>query len=87
MAGHLPNRISSIRYDKYYETSSGLDVKANQKYFRFIVNDTLALLYPGAADLVIPRDGRARFRYRFVFHPGDAESAGLDALWRRFAAP
>ena len=64
MAGHLPNKISSIRYDKYFETSSGLDVRPDQKYFRFIVNDTQALTYPGAADLVM------QFRVHRTY-PGD----------------
>jgi hypothetical protein len=26
-----------------------------------------------------------RFRYRVVIHPGDAKSAGVDALWKRYA--
>ena len=26
-----------------------------------------------------------RFRYRVVIHPGDANSAGVDALWKRYA--
>jgi len=40
----------------------------------------------GAGDHVIPAGGTLRLRYLLVFHEGDAEAAGIDALWRRWAA-
>ena len=39
----------------------------------------------GSGDHVIPAGGRLTLRYLFVFHEGDAESAGIDALWQRWA--
>lgn len=39
----------------------------------------------GSGDHVIPAGGTLTLRYLFVFHEGDAASAGIDALWRRWA--
>jgi hypothetical protein len=39
----------------------------------------------GSGDHVIPAGGTLTLRYLFVFHEGDAESAGIDALWQRWA--
>ena len=36
----------------------------------------------GAGDLKLAPDERVTFRYRFLFHPGDTEAAGIPA---RFA--
>ena len=41
----------------------------------------------GSADLVLGEDESVTFRYRFLFHLGDAAEVDLDAMWRRFAAP
>ena len=35
---------------------------------------------------VIPRGGSATFRYRFLFHKGDAKAAGIDARFRAWAS-
>lgn len=40
----------------------------------------------GTGDHTIPAGGSLALRYLFVFHAGDAESAGIDAVWRRWAA-
>lgn len=40
----------------------------------------------GAGDHEIPAGGSLTLRYRFVFHEGGAERAGIEARWRAFAA-
>ena len=40
----------------------------------------------GAGDHLIPAGGTLELRYLLVFHEGDAEAAGIDALWRRWTA-
>jgi hypothetical protein len=40
----------------------------------------------GSGDHTIPAGGSLTLRYLLVFHEGDAESAGIDALWHRWAA-
>ncbi|MFM7107462.1 MAG: PmoA family protein [Planctomycetaceae bacterium] len=39
----------------------------------------------GSGDHVIPAGGSLVLRYLFVFHEGDAEAAGIDARWQRWA--
>jgi len=39
----------------------------------------------GAGDFKVEKDGSVRFRYRFVFHAGDAESAKVTELYKAFA--
>ena len=36
----------------------------------------------GAGDFTIPEGDSLALRYRFVFHEGDAEAAGIDRRWR-----
>jgi len=40
----------------------------------------------GSGDHTIPAGGSLTLRYLFVFHEGDAESAGIEGRWRRWAA-
>ena len=40
----------------------------------------------GVGDMVIKDGSAVTFRYRFVFHQGDAKSANIEALYARFAA-
>lgn len=40
----------------------------------------------GSGDFTIPAGDSLTLRYLLVFHEGDAESAGIDGLWRRWAA-
>jgi hypothetical protein len=35
--------------------------------------------------LTIPAGGQMEFRHRIVIHPGDAKSAGIEELYRRWA--
>ena len=39
----------------------------------------------GSGDLKIPKDKSVTFRYRFLFHEGDAASAGIDQEFKAFA--
>jgi len=39
----------------------------------------------GSGDHTIPAGGSLALRSLFVFHEGDAESAGIEAVWRRWA--
>jgi Methane oxygenase PmoA len=39
----------------------------------------------GAGDMKIPAGSSVTFRYRFYFHPGDTESAGVKAAWADYA--
>jgi hypothetical protein len=41
---------------------------------------------PKIGDLTVPAGGRVTFRYRFVFHAGDATAANVAALFRDYAA-
>ena len=41
----------------------------------------------GAGDMKIPAGGSLAFRYRLVFHEGDPKDAGIESMWRRYAAP
>ena len=36
--------------------------------------------------LTIPAGGSLRFRHRVIIHPGDAKSAGVERLYRNWAA-
>jgi hypothetical protein len=40
---------------------------------------------PGTGDMKIPHGESRTFRYRFIFHPGDAEVAGIAARWDEYA--
>lgn len=40
---------------------------------------------PGSGSHTIVDGGELRLRYRFVFHGGDAESAGIDRRWQQWA--
>jgi hypothetical protein len=39
----------------------------------------------GSGDHAIPSGGTLTLRYLFVFHRGDAEAAGIDGIWRKWA--
>jgi hypothetical protein len=39
----------------------------------------------GSGSHTIPDGGTLRLRYRFVFHEGDAEHAGIERRWREWA--
>jgi hypothetical protein len=39
----------------------------------------------GAGDHTIPAGGSLTLRHRLVFHAGDAATAGIDAIWRRWS--
>jgi len=41
---------------------------------------------PHIGDYVIPAGGSLTLRYRFVFHMGDAKSAGLSELYSQYSA-
>ena len=41
---------------------------------------------PTEVSFVIPAGKSATFRYRFLFHKGDAKAAGIDARFRAWAA-
>lgn len=41
----------------------------------------------GSGDYTIPAGGSLTLRYLLVFHEGDAESAGIDGIWKRWATP
>jgi len=32
----------------------------------------------------VPKGGRVRFRYRVIVHPGDAQTAGIPGLFRKY---
>jgi hypothetical protein len=49
-------------------------------------NDFEALGRPGAGDLTIPAGGSLTLRYRFYFHYGDAEEAGVAGRYAEYAA-
>ena len=40
---------------------------------------------PGTGDLVIPSGGSVTFRYRYVFHEGDPDQAGIAKQYARYA--
>jgi hypothetical protein len=40
----------------------------------------------GSGDHTIPAGESLTFRYLFVFHEGDAEAAGIEGLWKQWAA-
>ena len=40
----------------------------------------------GSGDHTIPAGESLTFRYLFVFHEGDSEAAGIEGLWKRWAA-
>lgn len=40
----------------------------------------------GTGEMRIPAGKSVTFRYRFIFHPGDAESAGIEKMFREYAA-
>ena len=40
---------------------------------------------PGTGDMKIPADTSVTFRYRFVFHEGDAEQAKIAQRYRQYA--
>lgn len=42
---------------------------------------------PGTGDMKIKANQSVTFRWRFVFHPGDAQQAQLDQLYQQYAPP